>query len=299
MTADATAASTSTATDDGIDDGIPGPWRELAPGVRLLTTSASGVNVGLVVGTERALVIDTGVGPGEAAEIFAAVREVTPLPLVVVNTHAHGDHWFGNAYLAARGVEEFWATARCSEVQAADSEQQRALVAELDQAMAAGEGEHTEVLPADHLVEDKPVDLDLGDTAVTLFHLGPGHTDHDLLVGAGGVLFAGDLLEEGADPAFEDSFPADWVRTLGKIVALEDLYDVFVPGHGQPVGVDAVVTQMEKMRSAIRVTRMAMDEASMDMTKAIPILPYGPEQSRALLTRLRTLAHWKWLTRKH
>jgi hypothetical protein len=28
------------------------------------------------------------------------------------------------------------------------------------------------------------------------------------------------------------------------------------------------------------------------------MLPYGPEQSRALLIRLRTLAQWTWLTRR-
>ena len=286
MTADAVNAATNT------------PWRELGTGIYVLRTSGFGVNVGLVVGGERALVVDTGAGPVEAAELYRHVRTITELPLVAVNTHAHADHFFGNSYFAAQGVEEFWATSRCSEVQA-DSDHQRSLVADVEPAMAAGEGEHTQVHPANQLVQGKPVDLDLGGVSVTLFHLGRGHTDHDLLVGAGNVLFAGDLVEEGTDPAFEDSFPTDWIRTLGKMMALEDLYDVFVPGHGQPVGVDEVVTQMKTMRSGIRVTRLAMDEASMDMTKAIPILPYGPEQSRALLVRLRTLAHWKWLNRKH
>ncbi|WDF32819.1 MBL fold metallo-hydrolase [Arthrobacter agilis] len=275
------------------------PWHELAPGIYVLTTAGFRMNVGLVVGADRALVVDTGAGPAAAARIFAHVREVTDLPVIAVNTHAHADHFFGNAYLAGHGVEDFWATSRCSAVQAETGEEQRSLVAAVEPAMAAGDGEHTAIVPATRLVEGKPVDLDLGGVSVTLFHLGRGHTDHDLLVGAGNVLFAGDLVEEGTDPAFEDSFPIDWVRTLGKMVALEDLYDVFVPGHGAPVGVAEVTTQMNKMRSAIRVTRLAMDEASVDMTKAIPILPYGPEQSRALLIRLRTLAHWKWLTRKH
>lgn len=275
------------------------PWRELAPGIYQLPTPGFRVNAGLVVGRERALVVDAGAGPVGAAEVYAQVRGITDLPLIVVNTHAHADHFFGNAYFAAQGVEEFWATARCSAAQGETGEDQRTLVAAVEPAMGTGDGVHTQILPANRLVEGTPVDLDLGEVSVTLFHLGRGHTDHDLLVGAGNVLFTGDLVEEGADPAFEDSFPVDWVRTLGKMVALEDLYDVFVPGHGAPVGVAEVTTQMNKMRSAIRVTRLAMDEASVDMTKAIPILPYGPEQSRALLIRLRTLAHWTWLTRKH
>ncbi|OUM42057.1 MBL fold metallo-hydrolase [Arthrobacter sedimenti] len=275
------------------------PWREVGQGIHVLRTAGFRMNVGLVVGTDRALVVDTGAGPLGAAEVFAHVRDITGLPLIVVNTHAHADHFFGNSYFASQGVEEFWATSRCSTVQAETGEEQRTLVAAVEPAMGAGDGAQTDVLPANRLVEGTPVDLDLGGVSVTLFHLGRGHTDHDLLVGAGNVLFTGDLVEEGADPAFEDSFPTEWVRTLGKMVALEDLYDVFVPGHGEPVAVAEVITQMNKMRTAVRVTRLAMDEASLDVTKAIPILPYGPEQSRVLLTRLRTLAHWKWLTRKH
>lgn len=275
------------------------PWRELGTGIYVLRTPGLRTNVGLVVGADRALVVDTGAGPRAAADVYSHVRDVTGLPLVVVNTHAHADHFFGNAYFAAQGVQEFWATSRCSAVQAEHGDEQRELVAAVEPSMAGGDGAHAGLVPANRLVEGKPVDLDLGDVSVTLFHLGRGHTDHDLLVGAGNVLFTGGLVEEGADPAFDDSFPVDWVRTLGKMVALEDLYDIFVPGHGDPVAVDAVITQMNKMRSAVRVTRLAMDEASMDMTKAIPILPYGPEQSRSLLIRLRTLAHWTWLTRKN
>lgn len=274
------------------------PWKQLGDRAWMLQTNPYALNTGLVLGTERALVIDTGAGPQQAAEIFEAVRQITELPLCVVNTHSHFDHVFGNAYFAAQGVADFWATERCAAVIRESGEEQRVEVTESEPAMAAGEGEHTAVHPANRVVSGSPVDLDLGGISVTLFHLGTGHTDNDLLVGAGNVLFTGDLVEEGADPAFEDSFPTEWIRTLGKIAALDDLYDVFVPGHGAPVNAEFVVTQLNKMRSAVRVTKVAMDEASVDMTKAIPILPYGPEQSRALLTRLRTLAHWKWLERQ-
>jgi glyoxylase-like metal-dependent hydrolase (beta-lactamase superfamily II) len=274
------------------------PWQQLGDRVWKLQSDPFGVNTGLVVGSERALVIDTGAGPVQAAQILGAVRQLTDLPLSVVNTHSHFDHVFGNAYFAAHGVEDFWATGRCAAVVSESGDSQRAQVAGMEPAMAAGDGEHTALHPANKHVSGSPVDLDLGGISVTLFHLGHGHTDNDLLVGAGNVLFTGDLVEEGADPGFEDSFPTEWIRTLGKISALDDLYDVYVPGHGAAVDVDFVDTQLNKMRSAVRVTKTAMDEASVDMTKAIPILPYGPEQSRALLTRLRTLAHWKWLERQ-
>lgn len=270
-------------------------WREVAPRVLVRSNPGFGVNTGLVIGDDKALIIDTGAGPRQGADILAAVRERTDLPLIAVNTHAHFDHCFGNAALAANGVEDIWATSACAAALAEHGDAGRAAVVGLEPEMAAGTGAHTEIRLPNRLVDGAPVDLDLGGISVTLFHLGRGHTDHDLLVGAGEVLFTGDLVEEGADPSFGDSFPKEWIRTLGKITALEDLYSLFVPGHGAPVSVDFVTTQMNKMRTAVTVTRSAMEQASTDMTKAIPILPYGPEQSRALLLRLRTLARWKWL----
>ena len=48
----------------------------------------------LLVGTERALLIDTGIGVGD---LKAAVEKITDKPVTVVITHGHGDH-LGNAW---------------------------------------------------------------------------------------------------------------------------------------------------------------------------------------------------------
>ena len=47
----------------------------------------------LVEGKEKALLIDTGWG---TVDLKAAVESITSLPLMVVNTHGHLDHVFGN-----------------------------------------------------------------------------------------------------------------------------------------------------------------------------------------------------------
>lgn len=52
-----------------------------------------GVYSSLIIGTQKALLIDTGYGYGD---LGAAVREITGLPLIVVNTHGHFDHVGGN-----------------------------------------------------------------------------------------------------------------------------------------------------------------------------------------------------------
>jgi len=47
----------------------------------------------LVIGKEKAMIIDTGMGIGS---LKAIIDDITTLPLVVVNTHGHPDHAGGN-----------------------------------------------------------------------------------------------------------------------------------------------------------------------------------------------------------
>ncbi len=51
------------------------------------------VNCFLVEGTERSVLVDTGLG---IADIGAAARQLTDKPLLVANTHGHSDHRGGN-----------------------------------------------------------------------------------------------------------------------------------------------------------------------------------------------------------
>lgn len=266
---------------------ITGAWREVGPQTFVLATQTYRLNVGLIVGSSRAMVVDTGAGPKHARAILNAVRSVTALPLVVANTHSHFDHIFGNAVFASAGVREFWAHERCAADIAATGDEQRAFVADSEPAMAAHDGDDTAIVPPSNVVGEERTPVDLGGRTVELFHLGRGHTDNDLLVAAGGVLFTGDLVEEGADPAFEDAYPSEWLSTLERLIRLQAAYEIFVPGHGKPVGVDYLRVQAATLSRAVRTAQRARREAPSDATKAIPILPYGPEQARALLERLR------------
>jgi hypothetical protein len=93
-------------------------WQEIAPGVFVRRHVELELNCGLVVGEGRALVVDTRGTEARGEELLAAVREVTTLEPVVVNTHAHYDHCFGNAafrdsqiYAHTRAADDLRATA--------------------------------------------------------------------------------------------------------------------------------------------------------------------------------------------
>lgn len=262
-------------------------WQDLGATTYVLATEPLRLNIGLVVGEDRALVVDTGQGPRQGAEILAAVREKTDLPLVVVNTHAHYDHYFGNGVFARAGVTEFYAHENAAAEIVQNGEAHRPAVAESEPAMAAGEGEEARIIVPTAIVRDQPVLVDLGGASVTLFYLGRGHTDGDLLVGTASTLFSGDLVEEGAYPEFGDSFPEEWADTLRHVSALRNRYEYLVPGHGGLCSDGFVRTMADTMATAVRSARQATRETPDDATKAVPILPYGPEQSRLFIRRLK------------
>lgn len=262
-------------------------WMEAGQGNHVLTTEGSKLNTGLIIGAERAMVIDTGGGPRQGREILEAVREKTPLPLVVVNTHAHYDHFFGNAVFADEGVTEFYAHENCAREIEENGDRQRRMVAALEPEMAAGEGADAELVVPNAIVKDQPVLVDLGGQTVTLFYLGRGHTDGDLLVGTSTTLYAGDLVEQGAHPSFEDAYPEEWADALRHISALRHRYEFLIPGHGEPCSDQFVKTMANTMSTAVRQATQSIRDTPTDATKAIPVLPYGPEQSRWFIKRLQ------------
>jgi len=251
-------------------------WQEVADGVLVRRHADLDLNCGLVVGEGACLVVDTRSHLGEAADLIAAVRAVTPHPWAVVNTHAHYDHCFGNAAFRPAGV---WGSRGCAAHLAAAGELQRAAVVR----QLRNSGDHltadlvaaAPIDPPDHLVDDVAY-LDVGGREVVLRFLGRGHTDHDLVVEVeDGVIFAGDLVEEGAPPSFDDAFPADWPATLGRLHALAG--GPVVPGHGAVVDAAFVGAQREELLTVVRQLRAGRTEQG----------PYDPATMRTAARRLR------------
>ena len=99
--------------------------------------------------------------------------------------------------------------------------------------------------------------MDLGGQTVTLFYLGHGHTDGDLLVGTATTLYAGDLVEQGSHPSFEDSYPEEWADVLRHVSALRHRYEFLIPGHGEPCSDQFVKTMANTMTTAVRQATQA------------------------------------------
>lgn len=226
-------------------------WREVAPGVHVRRHEELNLNCGLVVGEQRALVIDTRSFQAQGQELLGAVREITDRELVVVNTHAHFDHCFGNA--AFRDSQIYAHAGAADDLRRTGEHQRRQVVEHLrstEREHLARDVEATEIVLPFYLVE-QDTEIDLGGRTVELLYAGRAHTDHDLAVAVpdAGVVFAGDLVEEGADPAMEDAFPLEWAPTLDLLLdkPSAELSDTWVPGHGALVDRSFVQAQSEQL----------------------------------------------------
>jgi glyoxylase-like metal-dependent hydrolase (beta-lactamase superfamily II) len=220
---------------------------EVADRVFVLRYPVLDVNVTLVVGDERAVLADTLATTAQARELAAAIAALTDRPLVVLNTHHHFDHCFGNAVFADAPVYAH--------------PEATALMATADPAALWREwgldGLHTTAvrLP-DRQVAHKET-IDLGGRAVVLCHPGRGHTAGDLVafVPDAGVVVAGDLVEESGPPQFGDAFPLDWPEAITTILALDPR--IVVPGHGAVCDAAFVRGQHEELAALSWLIREA------------------------------------------
>lgn len=263
-----------------------GEWTLVGNGVFARRYEHLDQTLGLVVGEERCLVIDTGGDEVQGEEFIAAIRGFTSLPWTVVITHAHFDHYFGTAPFRPCPV---WSHERCRAAMAADAEHDRAAWA----ARFTRDGEYeladrllnAELVLPDQVTTSK-TELDLGGRVVTLLHPGPAHSDGDLIVHVPDedVVFAGDLVEVGAPPSIgPDADPVAWPKALDKILALRP--GTVVPGHGFPVGVSSVEEQRDQLHQLSALVR-AVKAGRMSVEQALPHSPFPEATTGPVLERV-------------
>lgn len=226
---------------------------DVAAGCFVLRYPEWDVSIGVVVGTDGVLVVDTRASGAQGRRLAEDVRRLAPHVPVrwVVNTHQHFDHTFGNAAFEGATIQAHENAAsglvaagdRIKDAIRADptlDPEHPAITAEvLDEVLATGYR-----LP-DETFSSAAV-IDLGDRYVELAHPGRGHTDGDLVVRVpdADVVFGGDLVEQSADPSYgSDCFPLDWAGSLDLMIGMLTPRTVVVPGHGTPVDREFVQDQ--------------------------------------------------------
>lgn len=194
----------------------------------------------LVEGEEFTLLIDTLSAPRD----LEAVREMVPTrgrPLLVVNSHADWDHWWGNAAFPDAPIIAHRLT---RERQVAEG---HVVLERFRQNDAASFGDVT-LRPAT-IAFDGTLDLDLGGMRVELSLL-PGHT-HDCIVAwlpERRLLFAGDVAEEPI-PLLNEGVIGDWPVRLEEWA---DRVETVVPAHGRVSGPEILQSSARYLRSLLQ-----------------------------------------------
>jgi glyoxylase-like metal-dependent hydrolase (beta-lactamase superfamily II) len=250
-------------------------WIDHGEGVFSKRYPSLDLNVGAVVCGDGVLLIDTRAHHGQARELLADLRRVTPHPVRwVVNTHHHWDHTFGNAVFLPVPI---WGHQRCLVALQTRGEQMRRQVKEWAPA-SAHLFDEVVITPPDHTF-DRAASLTLAGRTVGLSYLGRGHTDNDIVVVVpdAGVAFAGDLIEESGPPAFQDSYPLEWPDTVAGLLPL--ISGPVVPGHGAVADLAFVSSQQQDLAE---VARLATERHAAGMTVEQAAAAGGPFPQEAL-----------------
>lgn len=198
-----------------------GSWQPVTEDIWVMVAEPAGVNIGLVVGSEHVLLVDTGSSPAQGRAIAESARDLVGRPVDrVVLTHGHWDHFHGLA-----GIPD---------AESYGHEQLLADLAAAQQAPATSVGLVGPTHPFS-LVRA----LDLGGLRVEMLHFGPAHTQGDVLVHvpARKVWFTGDLVETAGDVEISDESTIEkWPMALDGILGGADESTIFVPGHGRVAG---------------------------------------------------------------
>ncbi|MEA2212493.1 MAG: cyclase [Solirubrobacteraceae bacterium] len=211
-------------------------------------------NAGLICDGPHSLLVDTLFDRRLTERMLAAMRRATRAAAQIdtlVNTHANGDHCYGNQLVGgARIVASERTAAEMAEVPPAAF---AALAEQAPQMGPVGEfflhcfGQFDftglELVLPEQTFSGALV-LRVGDREVRLIEVGPAHTRGDTLVHlpAERLLFSGDILFHGAHPIAWAGPVSNWIAACDRILDMD--LELIVPGHG-PLAPPAAVAELK------------------------------------------------------
>ena len=208
-----------------------------------------GPNIYLIIGHDSALVVDTGNG---AADLAGQIRKMTDKPLIVVNTHGHGDHTGANYQFAQVCVHE----ADLESAAASGTyERAKSMLEYFPEAERPREEERFKGKPFNtRLVPVTDGDLfNLGDRWIKVIET-PGHTPGSicLLDISNKLLFAGDTNNGLVWLWLPGCLPlSKYLVTLEMQVERMSEFTTIFPGHGDPMPAEFLLDQVTCVKSIL------------------------------------------------
>lgn len=233
-------------------------------------------NAGLVVDGDKTLLIDTLFDLKLTREMLDGMRKAVPAAAridTLVNTHANGDHTFGNQLV--EGAQIIASRATVEDMHHMPPEKLAAMMRDWRNLGQAGAFMH-EVMGSRFFFDDvrhvepsrtfdESLTLQVGAKRVELVNVGPAHTKGDTLayVPADKTVFTGDILFVGGHPAVWAGPVSNWIKACDRILAWD--VEVVVPGHG-PISDKSAVRRLRDYLTFILVeARKRFDDGMTDV----------------------------------
>ncbi|MEM7128460.1 MAG: MBL fold metallo-hydrolase [Chloroflexota bacterium] len=242
-------------------------------------------NAGLIMGEGESLLVDTLWDPNYTRTMLDGMQSLTETASIrtVVNTHADGDHFWGNQLVADAEI----ITSQASADEMLNVQPKSLLMlgkvgkllstVSLFGAGKIGHWFQNMVKPYafDQVVHTPPtrtfsgeLELEMGGRQIRLIEVGPAHTQGDLMVYIpdSKMLFSADVLFIESTPVMWAGPVEKWLAALDKILEMD--VEVIVPGHGpitDKFGVETVKAYWafvdEQARAMHKAGRSAQDAA--------------------------------------
>ena len=244
-------------------------------------------NAGIIVDSGTSLLVDTLFDLELTQEMLTTMRRSLPEAQqidMVVNTHANGDHYYGNQLVSDSLIIASRQTAeemydRTPEMMAALLQNAPFLGnmgAFTQRIFGSFHFEGISVVPPKQTFEGR-LDLKVGSKEVQLLEVGPAHTRGDTLIHipADKTIFTGDILFIEGHPIMWAGPVGNWIRACELILNLD--VETIVPGHG-PItdkqGVQRLKGYFEYLDTEVR-KRYEAGLSVMDAAKDINIDAYA------------------------
>jgi cyclase len=248
-------------------------------------------NAGLVAGDGDSLLVDTLFDLQLTRQMLEQMKPITDTRPIssLVNTHANGDHCFGNELVPERA--KIYATVACAEEMAeVPPSRIEGLKEAIDfAAWAFGPFDFTDITGrAPDETFDSELTLTIGGRDVIVRDLGPAHTRSDsvVIVPSARAVFTGDLVFNGGTPIAWAGPISNWQKACETIAGLD--VDWIVPGHG-PVATAQDVLDVKRYFDHVVAEATKRQQGGMDAVEAAFDIDLGefasvPDSERIVVT---------------
>jgi cyclase len=240
-------------------------------------------NSGLVA-AGGGMVVDTLYDLALTGELAALYAEVHPsAPARVLNTHHNGDHCWGNQLFPdAEIIGHRGCVKRFSSFTPAAAEAIRTMddppehLRDLHEELAPFDFSEVVLTPPTTVLDGDRI-LRLDGLAVDILHVGPAHTEGDLIVHVRdeGVVLCGDVLFHQCAPIGWEGSTDQWIKALLFIESLQPEH--VVPGHGPICGVEGVRAARRYLEDVRRAATSAWHHGMtvLQACDSIDLAPFG------------------------